>query len=167
MTFTFKRKAYDALGTENFFSASSSATFLEQSTYGKRKQWLAEIQSGKGKYYATSLENDVSHYRRNNFRLLSKIQVEEMIPAIVNNKIRRYATLLFWLHDEELCIAKRDSMLNVANRLEDEIINDENTLADSDDIRRFLTVGILYGDKNHLYTMETIENFDRVCQAVK
>ncbi len=167
MTFSSKRKAYDALGIENFFSASSSEAFLAKSTYGKRKQWLAEIQSGRGKYYATSLENDVSHYRRNNFRLLSKIQVAEVIPVITNNKIRRYATLLFWLHDEDICVAKRESMLNIANRLEDEIINDENTLADSDDIRRFLTVAILYGDKNHLYNVATMKNFDRICQAVE
>lgn len=166
MTFTFKRKAYDALGKENFFSASSSAAFLAKSSYGKRKEWLAEIQAGQAKYYATSLENDVTRHRRQNFRLLSKIQVEEIMPNIVNNKIRTYATILFWLHDEKTLITKRESLYKVANRLEDEIINDEETLSNADDIRRFLTVAVLYADKAHLYNLTTAKNFDRLCETL-
>ena len=166
MTFSSKRKAFDALGKENFFSASSAAAFLKQSTYGKKKEWLAEIQAGQAKYYATSLENDVTRHRRQNFRLLSKIQVEEIMPNINNSKIKKYVKILLCLHDEKAMIKQREDLCQMANRLEDEIINNENSLADSDDIRRFLIVAVLYSDKNHFYNLTTLENFDRICKTV-
>lgn len=165
MTFSSKRKAFDALGKENFFSASSAAAFLKQSTYGKRKEWLAEIQAGQAKYYATSLENDVTRHRRQNFRLLSKIQVEEIMPNINNSKIKKYVQILLCLHDKNAMIKQREDLCQMANRLEDSIINDD-TISDTDEIRRFLTVAVLYSDKNHFYNLTTLENFDRICKMV-
>ena len=53
----------------------------------------------------------------------------------------------------------------MANRLEDNIINDD-TISDSDDLRRFLMVAVLYGDKNHFYDKKTLENFDRICKKI-
>ena len=165
MTFSSKRKAFDALGKENFFSASSAAAFLEQSTYGKRNEWLAEIQAGQAKFYATSLENDVTRLRRQNFRLLSKLQVEEIMPNISNGKIKKYVRILLCLHDTKFIIKQRECLCQMANRLEDNIINDD-TISDYDDLRRFLMVAVLYGDKNHFYDRKTLENFDHICKKI-
>ena len=166
MVFSLKRKACDALGKENFFSASSAADFIKQSTYGNKKEWLQEIQAGKVKYYASSLENDVSQRRRNNFRQLCKLQVAELLPEIRDDKIRTYATLLSWLHDDRVIVHQRENLYKTVNRLEDEIINEMEDFS-IDDLRRFLKVAVLYSDRNHLYNIATTENFNRICEAVK
>ena len=169
MNHTAKREACAALGGEKIFSDTSIALFLQTSNYKTKQDWVAEIQKrGRTCYYVTCLENDVSRLRRKSFRLLSKLQVEELLPQVQNKKIGDYAKIQLALHDGS-CISERCKLEQRANRLETEIIRLcvlPETCPDKADLRRFLTVSVLYGDKHYLYDAQTKEAFKLLCKIV-
>ena len=169
MNHTAKREACAALGGEKIFSDTSIALFLQTSNYKTKQDWVAEIQKrGRTCYYVTCLENDVSRLRRKSFRLLSKLQVEELLPQVQNRKISAYAKIQLELHDGSMVSERRKLALR-ANQLESEIIRlcaSPETCPDKADLRRFLTVSVLYGDKHYLYDAQTKEAFKLLCKIV-
>ena len=170
MNYSSKKEACAALGGEKIFSDTSIALFLQTSNYKTKQDWVAEIQKrGRTCYYVTCLENDVSRLRRKSFRLLSRLQVTEIIPQVQNRKISAYAKIQLVLHDGSMVSERRKLALR-ANQLESEIIRlcaSPETCPDKADLRRFLTVSVLYGDKHYLYDPQTREAFVCLCDKAR
>ena len=88
MNYTAKKQACTALCGEKIFSETTVTLFLQTSDYKTKEDWVANIQKrGQTCHYVTSLENDISKRRRQSFRLLSKLQVQEILPLVKNKKI--------------------------------------------------------------------------------
>ena len=169
MNNTAKKEACAALSGKEIFSQEAVAHYLKISNYKTKQTWVVDIQKPeKICHYVTSLENDVSRLRRKSFRLLSRLQVEELLPQVQNKKIGDYAKIQLALHDGS-CISERCKLEQRANRLETEIIRLcvlPETCPDKADLRRFLTISVLYGDKHYLYDTQTKEAFRHLCEIV-
>lgn len=170
MNYSSKKEACAALGGKNIFTETTVSLFLKSSNYKTKQTWVTEIQKpGKTCFYVTSLENDVSKRRRQSFRLLSRLQVTEIIPQVQNRKISAYAKIQLVLHDGSM-VSERKKLALRANQLESEIIRlcaSPETCPDKADLRRFLTVSVLYGDKHYLYDPQTREAFVCLCNKAR
>ncbi len=170
MNYTAKKQACTALGGEKIFSETTVTLFLQTSDYKTKEDWVANIQKrGRTCHYVTSLENDISKRRRQSFRLLSKLQVQEILPLVKNKKISTYAKIQLVLHDGSV-ITERGKLEHRVNQLETEIIRlcaSPESCPDKADLRWFLTVSVLYGDKHYLYDAQTKEAFKLLCDIVR
>lgn len=166
MNFSNKKRACEALGNQNVFTATAVRTFLETSSYTNKNKWIGIIQkNGKLAYYATTLENDISRQQRAAYHMLSQIQVREMLPEIVSKTIRTYSKIQLLLHDGSI-ISERWKMEQRANELESQIIKSYKE-SSKDDLRYFLLTSILFGDKHHLFDQEASLKFTELCRYVE
>ncbi len=166
MNFSNKRRACEALGNQNIFTATAVRTFLETSSYTSKSKWVGIIQkTGKVAYYATTLENDISRQQRAAYHLLSQIQVREIVPEIASKTIRTYSKIQLLLHDGSI-ISERWKMEQRANELESQIIKSYKE-SSKDDLRCFLLTSVLFGDKHYLFDQETNLSFAELCRYVE
>lgn len=169
MNYNQKKEALQALalGGKNIFSETAVLEFLNSSDYVAKKSWVAEIQKPSKTRLYISLENDISKRQRQSFRLLSKIQLMEIVPLLKNKKIKAYAAINLVLNDGSI-VSQRQKLVLRANQLETEIIQlcCSDDCPDKEDLRRFLLVSILYGDRHHIYDLKTKDAFRLLCSIV-
>lgn len=156
MQFSLKEAICQTLGNKQIFSNRAIEEYLRQSDYHNKETWAQTIQTpGKVSLYVTSLEDDVSKCRRHSFRLLSLIQLEELMKSTTDEEILKYMRALHCLHDKKTTVAQRAKFQNMCDKMEIKILNRlASTESCKCDVRKFLMAAMLMGNKQFLYSEE-------------
>lgn len=164
-----KESARKALG-DNPFTVKEE--YLAQSPFRCKESFFKEVQENPTRLvtYASAAGQDsfasISRQRSHEFQRLRLMQLQDLAEKPENPLLLRYFEMLLAYHFGTLL--EHNAFQRMINRTElktAKSLNDGN--AAEADIRDFLLISLLFGDKDYLYTKEDAENYLALCRRIR
>lgn len=164
-----KECAAKALG-ENPFSVKKA--YIAQSNFRCKEDFFKEVQQKPFRLvaYASCCGQNrvekISRQRYAEFQRLRLIQLQKLAENSQNASLLKYCQMLLAYHfGTSLENAAFMRMINRAELKTAKSLNEDN--ATESDIRNFLLISLLFGDKNFKYDKEEEANYLALCDKIK
>lgn len=162
-----KESACKALGKNPL---TVKETYFAQSNFRIKEAFFNEVQTPNRllAYTCANREDPLARISRQRFREFSRLrvlQLQELMEKSKNQRFLRYGEML--LAYQFGSFLEHDAFLRMINRMEVKVaksLNEENTI--ESDIRDFLLISLLFGDKHFLYGKEEAENYLALCDKI-
>lgn len=150
----------------NVFSAPAKVNYLQKSSYRLKKTWLEGIEKANELSRYFNPQGHLSPIQHLNYTMLCMCELEECSAHVENEEIKEYFRLLnCWFSNN--VSGKNAKILELLNKREVRLMKSLTPeIASKEDIRNFLKMSMLLGDKSYIYDLETKDGLSRLCEYI-